>query len=169
MARATSLLFRTFDFGAKLALLVLLFDVAGNVVARAVFSVTDGAINLMISGSIEIASIALTFMVFASLPGSATSGAVKVDIFTSRLPKSVISFLDGFFAILMAGFGIGMTYRFFFSTLRFYGRGDATQDLEVPLYFIYGTITIACLGLVIGIALSFRSIVAGDQLEGPES
>ncbi len=168
MVRAVSILLTTFDTLAKLALVTLLLDVAGNVVARTIFSATGGAVNLMISGAIEIASIALTILVFASLPRSAAFGGIKVDIFTSFLPKKAISFLDGFFAVLMAVFGFGMAYRFFSSTLEVYERGDATQDLEVPLYFIYGSITIACLALGIGVVFSLRSIIASDHFVAPE-
>lgn len=124
-------------------ILVLLFIVAFNILARLVFNLTDANLNLMIPGAIELSKYALLLIVFAALPHASVSGMVRVDLMSKVLPTKLAVFLDRCWLVLMAGFSAILVWLFFQKALLSFSRGDATQDLQTPLFYYYLLISIA--------------------------
>lgn len=148
-----------FDLIAALALSVLLAVVSGGILTRLLFDLSGGRVNLLFEGAIELATYALLITVFAALPRATRGGLVNVDLFTTALPDAVNRWLDRLWLALFALFASVLAWRYGMQTLLSLRRGDATQDLQLPLYWFFGYVTIACIGLTVAaarIALSRR-------------
>jgi len=113
---------------------LLFATVALSVAARALFDLTGGAVNLLIPGAIEISTYALMVMVFAALPGAAVVGLVRVDILIHRLPDRMADLLERAWGAVTAGFGLILVWLLAEESWLQAGRGDVTQDLELPLW-----------------------------------
>jgi len=131
-------LLRIADAIALAALGLLLAVVAGNILGRGVFDLTGGALDGMIPGAIELARYALMILVFSALPRAATAGLVRVDLLIGRLPAALARPLERLWALLLAGFAGVCAWLLIAEAVLQAGRGDATQDLEMPLWFFTG-------------------------------
>lgn len=125
--------------------LTLLFIVAFNILARAIHNQTNGSLNLMIPGAIELSRYALLLIVFSALPHASITGMVRVDLLSKQLPKAIATFLDRFWLILMATFTSILFWLFSQKALLIFNRGDASQDLQIPLFYFYSFISVASL------------------------
>lgn len=147
MVRAALRLAGAFEALAGVALVFLLLNVAGTIVVRILHALTGGAVNLIWRGSIELAVLALTVIVFASMHRAFVAGAIRVDLFTESLSAGLKCAIDAAFGVLYALFAAAMAWRFGHATATTHARGDATQDLLVPLFYIYGFLTVASVAL----------------------
>lgn len=138
-------LIKTFDFFSLSATLFLLAIVALNILARQLHDLTSGSVSLMLPGAIELSKYALLFIVFAALPRATTQGMVRVDLLSNTFPKLLSNFLDKIWLILMAGFTAILAWLFINKALLTFSRGDATQDLQMPLFIFYALIASACI------------------------
>lgn len=134
-----------FDSFALFATLFLLAVVAFNIIARQLHDLTSGDISFMIPGAIELSKYTLLLIVFSALPRASTHGMVKVDLLSNRFPISFRQFLNKLWLILMALFSSILIWLFFNKALLLFKRGDATQDLQMPLFYFYSIICIASL------------------------
>jgi len=134
-------LFDAFSLGITLLLLLI---VAFNIAARAIFDLSSGSINLMIPGAIELSRYALLLIIFAALPRASTQGMVSVDLLSNRFSASIQKNLTHFWLLLMAAFMAILVWLFTHKALLTFSRGDASQDLEMPLFYFYALISIAC-------------------------
>ncbi|MCL4747034.1 MAG: TRAP transporter small permease [Burkholderiaceae bacterium] len=153
MARAVTLLAGAFNALAGAALVFMLLNVAGTIVARLIHALSGGALNMIWRGSYELAVLALTVVVFASLHRAFVVGAIRIELFTDFMPQSVKRVIDGVFGLVYGVFAAAMTWRFTHAVAVTYERGDATQDLLLPLYWIYlflatasGALTVVAIG-----------------------
>ena len=150
-------LLRLCDAVALIALAVLFGVVAANVLGRALFDATGQSLNLMIPGAIELSRYALMVLVFASLPRAAEAGMVRVDLLIDRLPPLLSRFLDSLWGLAIAAFGGATGWLLIEDALLQARRGDATQDLEMPLWLLTGFAGLASLALAqTGLWLAFR-------------
>lgn len=150
-------LLRTCDAIALIALGTLFGVVAINVVGRALFDATGQSVNLMIPGAIEISRYALMVTVLASLPRAAEAGMVRVDLLIGRLPLGLAALLDRLWAAAIAAFGAATAWLLIDEALLQMTRGDATQDLELPMWLFTGFAGLAMLALALtGIWLTLR-------------
>lgn len=131
-------LLRLCDAIALAALAGLFGVVAVNVLGRALFDATGQAVNLMIPGAIELSRYALMVLVFSSLPRAAETGMVRVDLLLERLPPVLAGLLDRVWALATAAFGGAAGWLLVDEALLQGRRGDATQDLEIPLWLFTG-------------------------------
>ncbi|MBB4304951.1 TRAP-type C4-dicarboxylate transport system permease small subunit [Rhodobium orientis] len=145
------------------AVLGLFFVVAFNVVGRAVFDLTDGAINPMIPGAIELASYTLLIAVFAAFPVSLKHGMVRVDVLVGRFPLIVRRGLNRFWSLITLAVAIALVRLFFDEIATTYARGDITQVLRLPLWPVYVALTAECAVLALA-ALS--ELVAPSNIDG---
>ena len=129
--------------------LVLLFIVAFNIIARLLYNLTEGSVSLMIPGAIELSKYALLFIVFTALPRASVSGMVRVDLISNSLPTKLAIFLDKLWLVLMASFSATLVWLFSQKALLTFVRGDATQDLQIPLFYFYAVISIACVATML--------------------
>lgn len=131
-------LFRLCDVVALTALGLLFAVVAANVIGRALYDYTGQTINLIIPGAIELSRYALMVMVLAALPRAAVIGMVRVDVLVERLPPIVAGALDRLWSLAIAAFGAAAGWLLVEEAIVQVGRGDATQDLELPLWIFTG-------------------------------
>jgi TRAP-type C4-dicarboxylate transport system permease small subunit len=126
------------DLIALIGLVVLFGVVAVNVIGRALFDATGQVVNAMIPGTIELSRYSLMVLVFASLPRAAEAGMVRVDLLVERLPPVLARLFDRLWGLAIATFGAAAGWLLIDDALLQVGRGDATQDLEMPLWLFTG-------------------------------
>ena len=126
------------DLIALIGLVVLFGVVAVNVIGRALFDATGQVVNVMIPGAIELSRYSLMVLVFASLPRAAEAGMVRVDLLVERLPPVLAQLFDRLWGLAIAAFGAAAGWLLIDDALLQVGRGDATQDLEMPLWLFTG-------------------------------
>lgn len=140
----TKRLLSLFDAFSLLSVLFLLAVVAFNIIARQIFDLSNGTINLMIPGAIELSRYTLLLLVFAALPRAACGKLVRVDLLEQHLPASWRKILDSLWLLFMAAFCAILFWQFKQKAFLVEHRGDATQDLQMPLYYFYALISLAC-------------------------
>lgn len=118
---------------------IILIDVVG----RAVFGVTDGALDFTFVGGVEMVSYGLLFMVLFSLPFAVSRGQVIVDLFTGGMSERLKGILAGIYTMGFGLLGAGMTLRFIEAAQRVAASGEVTQDLHIPFSYIYGFTAVA--------------------------
>lgn len=150
---------------AVLALAGLLGVVSVNVGARLVFDLTSGGVNFMMPGAIELSAYLLLVTVFSSLPTALGTAMIRVDTFIHLLPVWAQRLLDRLWGILLAVVAIILIYLFAKITMTAMARNFTTQDLRVPLYLIYGFVTIQCVALsIVSICEFFSPTRAGTEV-----
>jgi TRAP-type C4-dicarboxylate transport system permease small subunit len=151
-------LLRLCDAIALTALAALFAVVAVNVIGRVLFDATGRVVNVMIPGAIEISRYALMVTVLASLPRAAEAGMVRVDLLIERLPPALAGLLDRLWALAIAAFGGATAWLLLADAALQATRGDATQDLEMPMWIITGFAGLALAALALtGIWLAIRA------------
>ena len=150
-------LLRLCDAMALIALAVLFGVVAINILGRALFDATGQAVNVMIPGAIELSRYSLMVLVFASLPRAAEVGMVRVDLLIEHLPPMLAGFFDRLWALVIAAFGAAAGWLLIDEALLQVGRGDATQDLEMPLWLFTGFAGLMAVALAVtGLWMALR-------------
>lgn len=144
---------RAFDLIGAVALSFMLAVVSGQVIARAVFDLTGGRVNILLSGAIELASYSLLLVVFASFPRAMHSGLVNVDLFTARFPGWLNRLLDQCWALLTAVIALGMSWKALGEMQSAFERNLLSQDLDMPLAPFFAYVAVATLAFAL-IALS---------------
>lgn len=156
MVRALS---RGMHIISGILLIVMMVTVLVDIVTRYVFGTTSGAVDFTFRGAVEIVSYGLLFMVLFSLPFSVNRGQVIVDLFTENMSERLKGLLSGLYIFGFGLLGVGMTYRFYQSIGRVAQSGETTQDLIIPLSYIYAITTFATAVLALrGILVSYRLI-----------
>jgi len=150
-------LLRLCDAVALTGVAVLFGVVAVNVIGRALFDVSGQLINIMIPGAIEISRYALMVAVMASLPRAAEAGMVRVDLLVERLPPRLVGLLDRLWFLAIAAFGAAAGWLLLTEARLQVTRGDASQDLEIPMWLFTGFAGLALAVLALtGLWLALR-------------
>lgn len=155
---------------ALLSLIILFVVVAGNIIARIIFDLTNGQINFLIEGAIELSSYALLIMVFGALPIAVPDGLVRVDFVTDRLPPLIMKCLNLIWYMILTTGSLTLTWLFIQSGLKAMKRGAVTQDLEIPLSIFYFVICVEMLAMtlvVLAAMLTQVGLVRADEKAGP--
>lgn len=116
----------------------LLFVVAFNVVARIVFDLSGATLNLMIPGAIEQASYVLGLVAIASLGAAMPAGMITVDLITERLPASLRAGLARIWYAVVLILALVLMWLLVHETAALAARGEETQDLRLPMAWMYG-------------------------------
>lgn len=127
----------------------MMLTVAASVLTRLLFDLTDGGLNLVFPGSIELVSYAMLLMVFTSMPRALLNGPIKVELFVAKLPSRINRQLNRLWNLLLTVFFSIISILFANNAITMFHRGDVTQDLSVPLYLIYGAVTLCSIGIAI--------------------
>jgi len=140
------------------ALVVLMMvTVLLDVVSRFVVRVSNGSLNVSFIGAIEIVKFSLLFAIFFALPYFVDRSQVVVDLFTEKLSDRSKWSLDIIYYSGYAVLGAGMCSQFYQSAVRTSLSGQTTQDLLIPMSYIYGVITFATL------ILTLRSLLVAQS------
>ena len=134
---------------AVLAILMLFGVVAFNIVARLIFDLTGGAVNVLILGAIELSKYALLIAVFAAIPAMQARGLIRVDILSRSFPAWTRRVLDAFWSVLLFVFAMILAWMFAEEAMTAFSRGDETQDLRMPLWLFHAITTFECIALAV--------------------
>lgn len=143
-------------------LVAMMVVVLADIISRTTFGASGGAVDLTFRGGVELVSYGLLFMVLFALPYSVTRSQVIVDLFTENLSERVISILAGIYTFGFGLLGVGMSIRFIEAVGRVAESGETTQDLLIPLTWMYGltafaTVMLALRGLLMGLQQALES------------
>ena len=145
-------------------LLVMMFTVLFDVVSRTLFGASGGRIDLTFRGGVEIVSYGLLFMVLFALPYSVSRGQVIVDLFTEQLGDRLKAVLSGIYTFGFGLLGLGMSIRFFEATARVAETGETSQDLLIPMQYIYAVTAVATLVLALrGVLVAIEELRASAK------
>ena len=119
-------------------LVAMMFITLADVLSRGLFQVTSGVLDLTFIGGVELIKYALLMVVLFSFPHSLNRAQVVVDLFTEDLSNRAKNALQ---VVYMTGFmllALGMSYRFYHAIAQSLRSGETTQDLLIPMYYLYG-------------------------------
>jgi len=114
-----------------------------DVVTRTIYGISDGGIALTFVGGVELIKYGLLFTVLFTLPYSVGNSQVIVDLFTERMSERTKVYLESFYILGFALLGAGMTYRFYLAIEGAILSGETTQDLLIPMPWIYRVVVFA--------------------------
>lgn len=139
-------------------LIGMMVTVLADVVTRGLFGASGGRVDFTFRGGVEIVSYGLLFMVLFTLPFSVSRSQVILDLFTDGMSERLKALLAGIYTFGFGLLGTGMAVRFFESLGRVAETGETTQDLLIPMTFVYGaaafaTSVLAVRGLLVAVGL----------------
>lgn len=144
--------------GAGFILVSMMFITLADVVTRAIFNFTEGGIDLTFIGGIELIKFGLLFAILLTLPHSVAKSQVIVDLFTEKMNQRLKIYLEAFYNLGFALLGAGMSVRFYDAIESATMTGETTQDLQIPLQYIY-------VGVVFATALlAVRALIIAGEL-----
>ena len=147
------------------AILGLFFVVAVNIFMRALFDATGSAVNLMIPGTIELASYALLIAVFAALPAGLENGMIRVDVLTGLMPAGVQTGLNRLWFFVLFIFALALVWLFGEQVLMTRAQGEVSQDWAIPLWVIYLVICLECFAFsLVALAKFFNPVINNPEL-----
>lgn len=119
-------------------LVLMMFVTLADVISRALFNMTKGSLDITFIGGVELIKYGLLLMVLFALPYSVGRSQVIVDLFTESISARKKAILEGVYMLGFMLMGAGMSYRFFHAIREADMSGGTTQDLLIPLSYIYG-------------------------------
>ncbi|GGB94825.1 hypothetical protein GCM10011352_21150 [Marinobacterium zhoushanense] len=140
-----------------LLLVSMMVTVLADVTSRALFRMTDGSLDITFIGGIELVKFGLLFTVLFALPYCVDKSQVVVDLFTEKLTDRKKACLESIYFVGYAVLGTGMTLRFYHAIGNAVMSGETTQDLLIPMNYIYALTTFATA------VLAIRSILVAKQ------
>ncbi len=114
-----------------------------DVVTRTLYGLSEGSIALTFIGGVELIKYGLLFTVLFTLPQSVGDSQVIVDLFTEQMSERTKIYLESFYLLGFALLGAGMTYRFYHAIEGAIMSGETTQDLMIPMPWIYRVVVAA--------------------------
>lgn len=136
-----------------LILIFMMCTTLADIISRAVYKSSNGAIDLTFIGGVELVKYGLLLMILFALPYSVDRSQVIVDLFTENMKPRLKVVLDGIYTLGFMLLGAAMSYRFFHAVQQVQSSGETTQDLLIPLYYIYGLSSFAMAVLAISALL----------------
>ncbi len=115
----------------------MMVTVLMEVISRAVFGATSGNIDFTFIGGVEIVSYCLLFSVLFALPYSVEKGQVIVDLFTDGFSDRAKDTMSGLYTFGFGILGFGMSLKFYHATITHLTSYQTTQDLLIPMYYLY--------------------------------
>ncbi len=141
-------------------LIVMMVTILVDVLARAVFKATGGSVDFTFTGGVEIVSYSLLFCILFALPYSVRRGQVIVDLFTEGMSERLKGILAGVYTLGFGVLGFGMTFRLYQAVDRLNQSGETTQDLLIPMSYIYGVAAFAAAVLMVrGVLVAFQQFM----------
>lgn len=124
-------------------LIAMMMIIIADVISRAVFGMTKGKVDFTFLGGVELVSYSLLFMILFCLPFAVNKSQVIVDLFTENMSEALKDILSNVYTLGFGLLGLGMSIRFYESIFRVAESGETTQDLLIPMSYIYSVTFIA--------------------------
>lgn len=138
---------------AGAALIGLLSVTIADVSTRYLARLTEGAIALRVSGSVELVSYFMLFALLAAMAANVEKSQVVVEAFSHRLPQTIKNRLQGAFLLGFTALGLILFVGLLDSAAAATRYGEITQDLRLPMGPIYQ------LAAVLSLLLGIRSLI----------
>ncbi|MCK9534388.1 MAG: TRAP transporter small permease [Pseudomonas sp.] len=144
-----------------LLIFVMMMLIVTDVVARLLFSLSDGNIDITFTGGIELVNFTLLFSMLFAFPHAVDKGQIVVDLFTQQMDAARLRFFTGAYTICFGFLGGALCWRFIAGGMSAAESGEISQDLLLPLSSIYyiSAIALSMLavrGLLTGYAIIFH-------------
>ncbi|WP_104204383.1 TRAP transporter small permease subunit [Billgrantia saliphila] len=134
---------------AGIALLALLTVTIADVGTRYLYRLTEGAIALRVSGSVELVSYLMLCALLAAMAANVERSQVVVEAFSHGLAPAIKHRLHGVYLLGFAALGLALFLGLLESATAASRHGEVTQDLRLPLGPIYQVA--AALSLLLGV------------------
>ncbi|WP_280554034.1 TRAP transporter small permease subunit [Halomonas sp. 25-S5] len=138
---------------AGIALVGLLAVTIADVSTRYLSRLTEGAIALRVSGSVELVSYLMLFSLLAAMAANVERSQVVVEAFSHGLSPTLKNRLHGVYLLGFTALGLILFLGLVDSAASAARHGEVTQDLRLPMGPIY--YAAALLSLLLGL----RSLV----------
>ncbi|MFC0338413.1 Tripartite ATP-independent transporter, DctQ component [Kushneria avicenniae] len=138
---------------AGVALAGMLVVTVADVTLRYLYRLSEGAITLRVTGSVELVSYLLLFALLAAMAANVEKGQVVVEAFSHRLNDTLKTRLNGFYLLGFAVLGGMVALGLWASATSAAGHGEVTQDLRLPMAPIYGV------AAILSLLLGMRSLI----------
>ncbi|MFC1236553.1 TRAP transporter small permease subunit [Vibrio sp. F74] len=148
-------------------LICMMFVTLFDVLSRSLFEATNGSVDITFIGGVELIKYGLLIVVLFALPHSLGRSQVIVDLFTDTLKTRTKATLEGFYILGFVLLGSGMSYRFYCAIEEAEMSGETTQDLLIPLGYLYGISSFATAVLAITALLSSLNLFIHGREELP--
>lgn len=139
-------------------LVSMMFITLSDVMTRAIFNFSGGSIDFTFVGGVELIKYGLLFAILFTLPHSVGKSQVIVDLFTEKMNHRLKIYLEAFYTLGFSLLGAGMSVRFYEAIESVKMTGETTQDLHIPLHYVYTVVLIATS------LLALRSLIIAIEL-----
>ena len=146
-------------------LISMMVSTLADVIARGLFSITDGAVDLTFIGGVELVKYGLLFTVLFILPHSVSRSQVIVDLFTDHLSDRKKAFLEGFYLLCFAFMGGAMALSFYHLIDEAAMSYETTQDLLIPMTYFYAVASFATAMLCISATLNALDLIINGKAD----
>ncbi|MDR9440277.1 MAG: TRAP transporter small permease subunit [Halomonas sp.] len=138
---------------AGIALVALLGVTIADVSTRYLSRLTEGAIALRVSGSVELVSYLMLFSLLAAMAANVEKSQVVVEAFSHGLSPTLKNRLHGVYLLGFTALGLILFLGLVDSAASAARHGEVTQDLRLPMGPIYYA------AAVLSLLLGLRSLV----------
>lgn len=138
---------------AGIALVGLLGVTIADVGTRYLSRLTEGAIALRVSGSVELVSYLMLFSLLAAMAANVEKSQVVVEAFSHGLSPTIKNRLHGVYMLGFTALGLILFLGLLDSASAAARHGEVTQDLRIPMGPIYYA------AAVLSLLLGLRSLV----------
>ena len=139
---------------AGIALIGLLAVTIADVSTRYLSRITEGAIALRVSGSVELVSYLMLFALLAAMAANVEKSQVVVEAFSHGLPQAIKNRLQGLFFLGFMALGL----------ILFVGLLDSAAAASRPIYQLA-----AVLSLLLGIRSFIHALLGVIYAVGEEA
>ncbi len=138
---------------AGLALVALLAVTIADVGTRYLYRITEGALALRVTGSVELVSYLMLCSLLAAMAANVEKSQVVVEALSHGLAPGIKHRLHGVYLLGFAALGLVLFLGLLDSAAAAARHGEVTQDLRLPMGPIYQT------AAVLSLLLGLRSLI----------
>lgn len=154
------------NLAAGVILIATMVVVLAEILLRSLFGLTGGRVDLTFTGSFELVRWGMLLSLAYCMPYTLPRAQVVVDLFTDNLPDWMKERLKGFYTLLFGVFGLLMVWLMIKSGQGAAMNGETSQDLLIPMQYIYYLASIGMLLLGLrGFALAYEEFFLTDGSE----
>lgn len=151
---------------AGVMLVATMAVVLAEILLRSLFGLTGGRLDLTFTGSFELVRWGMLLSLAYCMPYTLPRAQVVVDLFTDNLPDWIKERLKGLYTLLFGVFGFLMVWLMLKSASGAAMNGETSQDLLIPMQFIYYLASVGMLLLGLrGLALTYEEFFLTDGRE----
>lgn len=143
---------------AGVALLAMLTVTIADVGTRYLYRITEGAVALRVTGSVELVSYLMLFALLSAMAANVEKSQVVVEAFSHGLSGAIKARLHGIYLLGFVALGVVLFVGLLGAAQGAARHGEVTQDLRLPMGPIY--YVAAVLGLLLGVRSLMHSLLS---------